>query len=56
MVVVVLVVLCNRLHTYWCSFFDVNKQGIHLDDILTLANFHPTSAMVLKQHSQKDSI
>ena len=56
MVVVVLVVLCNQLHIYWCSFFDVNKQGIHLDFIFTLPKFYPLSAKVLKQHSQKDSI
>ena len=37
-------------------FFDVNQQGIHLDDILTLAKFYPTSAMVLKQHGLKKSI
>ena len=36
--------------------FDVINQGIHLDVILTLAKFYPTSAMVLKQHGLKDSI
>ena len=54
MVNVVLVVLCNQLLIYW--LFDVINQGIHLDVILTLAKFYPTSAMVLKQHGLKDSI
>ena len=39
-----------------CVLFDVINQGIHLDVILTLAKFYPTSAMVLKQHGLKDSI
>ena len=38
------------------ALFDVNSQGIHLDVILTFDKFYPPSAMVLKQHSLKDSI
>ena len=39
-----------------CVLFDVINQGIHLDVILTLAKFFPTSAMVSKQHGLRDSI
>ena len=36
--------------------FDKINHGIHLDVILTLAKFFPTSAMVSKQHGLRDSI
>ena len=54
--------LFQWLLLFWLFFaiifvlFDVINQGIHLDVILTLAKFYPTSAMVLKQHGLKDSI
>ena len=58
--------LFQRLLLFWFFFasncisidllFDVINQGIHLEVILTLAKFHPTSAMVLKQNDLKDSI
>ena len=36
--------------------FDVINQGIHLDVILTLAKFYPTSVMFFKQNGLKDSV